>query len=54
MGMLFARRKNSKAQGITTTEQLLQKEPKKQTGVKPQPQRNIPVEENESKRKFKV
>ena len=43
MGMLFARRRD-KVEGITTTDNLLQKEPKKAESVRPQPVRNVPVQ----------
>lgn len=35
MGMLFARRRKDKVEGVTTTENLLVKEPKKVENVQP-------------------
>ena len=49
MGMLFARRRTDKVEGITTTDNLLRKEPKKVENVQPQRIRNIPTQP-----KFKV
>lgn len=49
MGMLFARRKRKKVEGVTTTNNLLVKEPKKVENVQPQRIRNIPTQP-----KFKV
>ena len=49
MGMLFARRRKEKVEGVTTTNNLLVKEPKKVEDVQPQRVRNIPTQP-----KFKV
>ena len=59
MGMLFARRRTDKVEGITTTENLLRKEPKKAENVRPQPARSVPVQRRErvvdpTQPKFKV
>ena len=59
MGMLFARRRKDKVEGITTTDNLLPKEPKKAENVRPHPARNVPVQRRESvvdptQPKFKV
>jgi hypothetical protein len=60
MGMLFARRRKDKVEGITTTENLLQKEPKKVESVKPKVANNVPakqdveVKPNSTQPKFKV
>jgi hypothetical protein len=60
MGMLFARRRKDKVEGITTTENLLQKEPKRVESVKPKVANNVPakqdveVKPNSTQPKFKV
>jgi hypothetical protein len=60
MGMLFARRKRNKVEGITTTDNLLQKEPKRVESVKPKVANNVPakqdveVKPNSTQPKFKV
>ena len=43
MGMLFARRKRNKNEGITTTESLLPKEQKRAESVKPIAAKSVPV-----------
>ena len=42
MGMLFARRRNKNVEGVTTTENLLRKEPIKVESVQPKV-KNIPT-----------
>ena len=60
MGMLFARRKRNKVEGITTTDNLLQKEPKRVESVKPKVANNVSakqdveVKPNSTQPKFKV
>ena len=59
MGMLFARRRTNKVEGITTTDNLLQKEPKKAESVKPKIVNSVPVQTKTSvgsttQPKFKV
>ena len=58
MGMLFARKRKNKVKGITTTENLLRKEPKKVENVKPKVANSVPtkqvVEINSTQPKFKV
>ena len=60
MGMLFARRREKKSEGITTTENLLRKEPIKVESVQPKV-KNIPtntqkqvVEQSTTQPKFKI
>lgn len=43
MGMLFARRRNNKVEGVTTTENLLVKEPKKVENIQPTKVKSIPT-----------
>ena len=45
MGMLFARRKTKKVEGITTTDNLLRKEPKKVESVKPKIVNSVPTKQ---------
>jgi hypothetical protein len=45
MGMLFARRRTDKVEGITTTDNLLRKEPKKVESVKPKVANNVPAKQ---------
>ena len=45
MGMLFARRRTNTVEGITTTENLLQKEPKKVESVKPKVANSVPAKQ---------
>lgn len=55
MGMLFARRKKENVEGITTTNNLLVKEPKKVENVQSQKSKNIPTQgANNTQPKFKV
>lgn len=60
MGMLFARRRMDKVEGITTTENLLGKEPKKVESVKPKVVNSVPakqvvdVKATSTQPKFKV
>jgi hypothetical protein len=55
MGMLFARRKKNKVEGVTTTKNLLNKEPRKVESVQPQRVRSIPTQgATNSQPKFKV
>lgn len=60
MGMLFARRKTNKVEGITTTDNLLRKEPKKVESVKPKVANSVPtkqvvdVKPTSTQPKFKV
>lgn len=53
MGMLFARRKHNKSEGITTTQSLL---PKNTESVKPKVAKSVPVETKRvvTQPKFKV
>ena len=44
MGMLFARRRKDNVVGITTTENLLIKEPKKVESVQPKNVKSVPIE----------
>lgn len=44
MGMLFARRKTQKTEGVTTSEKLLPKEANKAESVRPIPAKNVPVQ----------
>ena len=61
MGMLFARRRERKVEGVTTTENLLRKEPIKVENVQPKV-KNIPtntqkqgvVEQSITQPKFKI
>ena len=60
MGMLFARRREKKVEGVTTTENLLRKEPIKVESVQPKV-KNIPtntqkqvVEQSITQPKFKI
>ena len=43
MGMLFARRRKEKVEGVTTTNNLLVKEPKKVESVHPPKSKDIPT-----------
>ena len=43
MGMLFARRRKNKVVGVTTTENLLVKEPKKVESVQPKV-KSVPIQ----------
>ena len=60
MGMLFARRRTDKVEGITTTDNLLRKEPKKVESVKPKVVNSVPtkqvvdVKPTSTQPKFKV
>jgi hypothetical protein len=45
MGMLFARRRKNEVEGITTTENLLRKEPKKTESVKPKVANSVPAKQ---------
>lgn len=45
MGMLFARRKTKKVEGITTTDNLLRKEQKQAESVKPKVANSVPVKQ---------
>ena len=60
MGMLFARRRTNKVEGITTTENLLRKEQKQAESVKPKAANSVPakqfveVKHTSTQPKFKV
>lgn len=60
MGMLFARRRTNKVEGITTTDNLLRKEQKQAESVKPKVANSVPakqvvdVKPNSTQPKFKV
>lgn len=61
MGMLFARRRERKVEGVTTTDNLLRKEPIKVSNVQPNKVKNIPtnsqkqvVEQSTTQPKFKI
>lgn len=45
MGMLFARRRKNKVEGITTTENLLRKEQKQVESVKPKVANSVPAKQ---------
>ena len=45
MGMLFARRRTNKVEGITTTQTLLPKTEKKAESVKPKIANGVPVKQ---------
>ena len=45
MGMLFARRRTNKVEGITTTENLLRKEQKQAESVKPKVANSVPAKQ---------
>lgn len=46
MGMLFSRRRTEKVKGVTTTDVLLQKEPKKVENVKPKVVNSVPTKQD--------
>jgi hypothetical protein len=48
MGMLFARRRKDKVEGVTATENLLVKEPKKVESVQPKV-KSVPIEPKQEK-----
>jgi hypothetical protein len=52
MGMLFARRRK-KVEGVTTTKNLIGKEPKKVESVQPQVEKSVP-KQTTAQPKFKV
>ena len=60
MGMLFARRRNGKVEGITTANNLLRKEQKQAERVKPKVANSVPakqfvvVKQTSTQPKFKV
>ena len=60
MGMLFARRRTNKIEGVTTTENLLRKEQKQVESVKPKVANSVPakqvvdVKPTSAQPKFKV
>ena len=60
MGMLFARRRNGKVEGITTANNLLRKEQKQAESVKPKAANSVPakqvvdVKPTSTQPKFKV
>ena len=60
MGMLFARRRNGKLEGITTANNLLRKEQKQAESVKPKVANSVPakqvvdVKPTSTQPKFKV
>ena len=45
MGMLFARRRNGKVEGITTANNLLRKEQKQEESVKPKVANSVPAKQ---------
>lgn len=45
MGMLFARRRTNKIEGVTTTENLLRKEQKQVESVKPKVANSVPAKQ---------
>ena len=45
MGMLFARRRNGKVEGITTANNLLRKEQKQAESVKPKVANGVPAKQ---------
>ncbi len=45
MGMLFARRRTNKVEGITTTDNLLRKEQKQAESVKPKVSNSVPAKQ---------